>query len=167
MADNNPRRRREPKDPFDIFRDIDDMFNEMMKEMESGEFRQNGPFFYGFSWNQRPGEQPEVREFGNIHPGENAIEIGERKPLIDVFDADGTLQIVAEMPGIEKEDVELSIDHRTLEIRASHGDRHYNEMVNLPSDVDEHSAKATYKNGVLEVTLKKKSGSKRKKINVE
>lgn len=155
------------KDPFDIFKDFDEMFNEMLQEMQTGNVPRGGPFFYGFSWNQRPGEEPEVREFGNIHPGRDNIEIGERKPLVDVFDTDGTVQVVAEMPGIEKSDVELSVEGRNLEIHAARGDRRYNETVELPADVDEDSAKATYKNGVLEVTLKKTRKQNRKKINVE
>jgi HSP20 family protein len=156
------------KDPFDMFKDFDEIFNEMLQELEAGSIPQGGPFFYGFSLNQRPGEEPEVREFGNIHPGRDAVEIGERKPLIDVFDSDDTIQVVAEMPGIEKSDVELSVDGRNLEIHAARGDRRYNETVELPTDVDENSAKATYKNGVLEVTLKKKPKVKRgKKINVD
>jgi HSP20 family protein len=159
---------RKRREPFDMFRDFDEMFNEMLQEMESGNIQQEGPFFYGFSMNQRPGEEPEVREFGNIRPGKDTVEIGERKPLIDVFDTDGTIQIVAEMPGIEKSDVELSVDGRNLEIHAARGDRRYNETVELPADVDEDSAKATYKNGVLEVTLRKIPKAKKgKKINVD
>jgi HSP20 family protein len=78
------------------------------------------------------------------------------------------VQVVAEMPGIEKSDVELSVDGRNLEIHAARGDRRYNETVELPTDVDEDSAKATYKNGVLEVTLKKIPRAKKgKKINVD
>ena len=161
---------RRKRDPFDMFRDFDEMFNEMLKEferMEPGE-HEGGPFFYGFSINQRPGEEPEVREFGNIRPGEDHIEIGERRPLVDVFDGDTTVQVVAEMPGIEKEDVELSAEGRQLEIKASHGDRKYHELVDVPCDVDVDSAKASYKNGVLDITLKKvESKKKRKKINVE
>ncbi len=166
MAEKNPGRRR---DSFDIFRDFDEMFEELIRGMESGEMRQGGgPFFYGRSWSQRPGEEPEVREFGNVHPGDETFEIGERKPLIDVFDTDETVQIVAEMPGIEKQDVELSIDGRELFVQASRNDRHYHETVKLPTDVDEASAKATYKNGVLEITLKKaKNVLRRKKINVD
>ncbi|OPY29149.1 MAG: Small heat shock protein HSP16.5 [Methanocella sp. PtaU1.Bin125] len=158
---------RKRRDPFDIFRDFDEMFNEMFREMESGRFPQGGPFFYGFSWNQRPGEEPEVREFGNIRPGRDNIQIGERKPLVDVFDTDETVQVIAEMPGIEKSDVELGVEGRSLEIRAARGDRRYHETVELPADVDQDSAKATYKNGVLEVTLKKTRRQNRKKINVE
>ena len=151
-----------------MFRDFDEMFNEMLRDMEAGDVQGGGPFFYGFSLNQRPGEEPEIREFGNIHPGRDTVEIGERKPLVDVFEADDSVQVVAEMPGIEKADVELSVDGRNLEIQAARGDRRYNETVELPADVDENSAKATYKNGVLEVTLKKKPKVKKgKKINVE
>ncbi len=151
------------RDPFDMFRDFDEMFNEMLREMESGRIQEEGPFFYGFSMNQRPGEEPEIREFGNIHPGRESIEIGERKPLVDVFDTDDTIHVVAEMPGIEKSDVELSVDGRNLEVYAARGDRRYNETVELPADVNENSAKATYKNGVLEVTLKKTPKKKKGK----
>jgi len=158
------------RNPFDLFGDFDEMFNEMLREferMEPGE-HEGGPFFYGFSINQRPGEEPEVREFGNIRPEGGHIEIGERRPLVDVFDNDNTVQVVAEMPGIDKEDVELSAESRELEIKATHGDRKYHEFVELPCDVDVDSAKASYKNGVLDITLKKVESKKgRKKINVE
>jgi HSP20 family protein len=158
------------RNPFDMFGDFDEMFNEMLREFESMEPGEHvgGPFFYGFSINQRPGEEPEVREFGNIRPEGGHIEIGERRPLVDVFDNDKAVQVVAEMPGIDKEDVELSAEGRELEIKAGHGDRNYHEFVELPCDVDVDSAKASYKNGVLGITLKKvEKPRSRRKINVE
>ena len=85
-----------------------------------------------------------------------------------MFDTDKTVQVVAEMPGIEKQDVELSIDGKELEIKAQRDERKYHELVELPADVDIDSAKATYKNGVLDITLNKvKKTTSRKKINVE
>jgi len=158
------------RNPFDLFGDFDEMFEEMLKEFENMGPREHmgGPFFYGFSINQRPGEEPEIREFGNIRPESGRIEIGERKPLVDVFDTDKTVQVVAEMPGIEKQDVELSAEGRELEIKASHGERKYHEFVDLPADVDIDSAKASYKNGVLDITLSKvQKAGKKKRINVE
>jgi HSP20 family protein len=158
------------RNPFDIFSDFDEIFNEMIRDldkMEPGE-QDTGPFFYGFSMSQHPGEEPEIREFGNIRPEGGRIEIGERKPLVDIFDTDKTVQVVAEMPGIEKEDVRLDVDGDQLEIKASHGDRKYHEVVDLPAEVDVDSAKASYKNGVLDITLKKiKKTRSKKKINVE
>jgi HSP20 family protein len=158
------------RNPFDIFGDFEEMFEEMLREFERmgpGEHI-SGPFFYGFSINHRPGEEPEIREFGNIRPERGRIEIGERKPLVDVFDTDRTVQIVAEMPGIEKEDVELDVEGRELEIKASRGDRRYHEFVELPADVDIDSARASYRNGVLDITLNKVEKNKgKKRINVE
>jgi HSP20 family protein len=158
------------RNPFDLFGDFDEMFEEMLREFERigpGE-QVSGPFFYGFSINQRPGEEPEIREFGNIRPEGGRIEIGERKPLVDVFDSDKAVQVVAEMPGIEKEDVELNVEGRELEIKASRGDRKYHEFVELPADIDIDSAKASYKNGVLDITLNKvQKPARKKKINVE
>jgi len=57
------------RNPFDLFGDFDEMFEEMLKEFENMGPREHmgGPFFYGFSINQRPGEEPEIREFGE-HP---------------------------------------------------------------------------------------------------
>lgn len=156
--------------PFDIFSDFDEIFNEMIQDLDRmGEGEHiTGPFFYGFSMSQRPGEEPEIREFGNIRPEGGRIEIGERKPLVDIFDTDKTVQVVAEMPGIEKDDVELDAEGNQLEIKASHGERKYHEVVELPADVDVESAKASYKNGVLDITLKKiKKARNKKKINVE
>jgi len=161
---------RRRRNPFDLFGDFDEMFNEMLREFERMEPDEHvsGPFFYGFSINQRPGEEPEIREFGNIRPESGHIEIGERRPLVDVFDGENNVQVVAEMPGIEKEDVELDVEGRELEIKAARGDRKYHEFVELPADVDVESAKATYKNGVLDITLNKVERKKgRKKINVE
>jgi len=158
------------RNPFDIFSDFDEMFNEMIQDLDKmGEDEHiSGPFFYGFSMSQRPGEEPEIREFGNIRPEGGRIEIGERKPLVDIFDTDNTVQVVAEMPGIEKEDVELDAEGNQLEIKASHGERKYHEVVELPADVNVESAKASYKNGVLDITLKKvKKTHNKKKINVE
>jgi HSP20 family protein len=158
------------RNPFDLFEDLDEMFEEMLREFERigpGE-HVSGPFFYGFSINQRPGEEPEIREFGNIRPEGGRIEIGERKPLVDVFDSDKAVQVVAEMPGIEKEDVELNVEGRELEIKASRGDRKYHEFVELPADIDIDSAKASYKNGVLDITLNKvQKPARKRKINVE
>ncbi len=153
-----------------MFGDFDAMFDEMLREFERMEPGEHvaGPFFYGFSINQRSGEEPEIREFGNIHPEGDRIEIGERRPMVDVFDGDKTVQVVAEMPGIEKADVELSAEGRNLEIKAAHGDRRYHELVDLPADVDIDSARATYKNGVLDITLSKiAKKNNRKKIKVE
>lgn len=164
------KKERHGRDPFDIFSQFDELFNQMVRDMNMDMFgdRESRPFVYGFSLSQRPGEEPEIREFGNIYPQKDQIEIGERRPLIDVFEVDDNVQVVAEMPGIEKEDVDLDVEPKKLHIRAAHGARKYNEVVDLPVSVEIDSAKATLRNGVLEVTLKKtKNPRSKKKVKVE
>ncbi|MDI6859104.1 MAG: Hsp20/alpha crystallin family protein [Methanocellales archaeon] len=142
------------RSPFDdMLRDLFERIDEMFEEEKP--FEAWRPFVFGFSLTRQPGEEPEIREFGNIFPWEEKIEIKERKPLIDTFESDDEIHVIAEMPGIEKKDIRLNATKTTLEIEAETENRRYAEHVDLPAGVDPDSAKATYNNGVLEVTLKR------------
>jgi HSP20 family protein len=90
-----------------------------------------------------------------------------RKPLIDVLEAEETVHIIAEMPGIEKENIVLNATDLILDIETIDGNPKYSERVEMPVKVDPQSAKATYKNGVLEVTFKRLESNSRTSINVE
>ncbi|MET1125191.1 MAG: archaeal heat shock protein Hsp20 [Archaeoglobaceae archaeon] len=172
------RRRWEDWDPFEefferfsFFEDIDEMFRRMMRDFEEimrmaerGEIK---PIVRGFSIRIGPDGKPEIREFGT-QPRAEIKGIEERKPLVDVIETDDEVQVVAEMPGVNKEDIELNATETTLEIRAEGENRRYYEVVELPAEVDPDSARARYNNGVLEVILKKKHPKKTgKKIQVE
>lgn len=74
---------------------------------------------------------------------------------VDVSDRDGVVRLVADLPGVEKEAIDLTCDGETLTISAASARREYDERVRLPARVDEHSATATFNNGVLQVTLEK------------
>ncbi|WP_269850959.1 archaeal heat shock protein Hsp20 [Methanosarcina horonobensis] len=121
---------------------------------------------------QRPGEEPEIREFGNI-PMFEQTETGEkryldiRKPLIDVLESEEAVHVIAEMPGIEKENIQLNATDLILDIETLDGNPKYSERVELPVKVDPQSAKATYKNGILEVTFKRLESSSRTSIDIE
>ncbi|HET8686743.1 MAG TPA: archaeal heat shock protein Hsp20 [Methanosarcina sp.] len=158
---------------IDPLEDMDEMFERLSRAMGMNveNFGQN-PFVYGFSVTQRPGEEPEIREFGNI-PTFEETETGEkrnlniRKPLIDVLEAEETVHVIAEIPGIEKENIKLNATDLILDIETIDGNPKYSERVELPVKVDPQSAKATYKNGVLEVTFKRLESSSRTSINIE
>lgn len=90
-----------------------------------------------------------------------------RKPLIDVLEAEETLHVIAEIPGIEKENIKLNATDLILDIETINGSPKYSERVELPVKVDPLSARATYKNGVLEVTFKRLESSSRTSINIE
>jgi HSP20 family protein len=72
---------------------------------------------------------------------------------VDVHETDDDVRVVADLPGVEKDDIELKCDGEVLTIEAASAHRNYEERVSLPTRVDEHSATATYNNGVLEVSF--------------
>ncbi|MEM1579193.1 MAG: archaeal heat shock protein Hsp20 [Archaeoglobaceae archaeon] len=167
------RRDREEEDEdmwdWDPFEDFDEIFRRMVRDIERafrfGEVGEVKPIVRGFSIRIGPDGKPEIREFGT-KPLIKETGIEERKPLVDVIETDNEVQVIAEMPGVRKEDIELKATERSLEIRAEGETRKYHEIVNLPAEVDPDSAKARYNNGVLEVTLTKRAGAG-KKIKVE
>jgi len=133
---------------------FEQLMDQMLRDLHEG--RQPKPFIYGFSMTQHPGEAPEMREFGNIQPfGRNVKMEDERKPLIDVMETTEEVHVIAEMPGVDRTDVQLDTTESRLDIKAQNEFRKYSESVELPVKVDPHSAKATYRNGVLEVRLKR------------
>ncbi|HHV23460.1 MAG: Hsp20/alpha crystallin family protein [Methanosarcina sp.] len=161
---------------IDSLEDMDEMFERLSRAMGTNpENLGQQPFVYGFSVTQRSGEDPEIREFGNIPMFEwtETSESGEmhnldiRKPLIDVLEAEETLHVIAEIPGIEKENIKLNATDLILDIETIDGNPKYSERVELPVKVDPQSARATYKNGVLEVTFKRLESSSRTSINIE
>ena len=149
---------RKKKDFFEdfgseLFDNLEEMIEALLEDM--GE---SVPFVYGFSIIRRPGEDPELREFGNVpdhsEDEENLFPSEIRDPLIDVFENEEMVHILAELPEIEKEDLLLHATAQNLEIRIL-GISEYSQDIELPARVDPKSAKASYKNGVLEVTFRR------------
>ena len=74
---------------------------------------------------------------------------------VDVYDESEVVRLVADLPGVEKDAIDLKCDGEVLTISAASNRREYDERIRLPARVDEHSANASFRNGVLEVTLRK------------
>jgi HSP20 family protein len=160
----------------EVFREIEDFmrreFEDLLKETpkslvrertlpDGTKVRQWGPFIYGYSVTIGPDGKAHVREFGNVRPGMRLgrprVDIREeREPLVDVIETDREIKVIAELPGVEKKDIKLSGTEDALTISVDTPERKYYKKVELPSKVDVKETKASYKNGVLEVTLKKK-----------
>jgi len=148
----------------ELFDNLEEIIEALLEEM--GE---SGPFVYGFSIIHRPGEEPELREFGNVpeysQKEENFFPSETKEPLIDVFENEDMVHVLAEFPEVEKEDLLLHATAQHLEIKVL-GLSGYSEDVDLPVPVDPKSAKASYKNGVLEVTFKRGDEDKPVEIKV-
>lgn len=165
-----------------MFDDLDREFDEMnrmidrmftrMRAVDWDSMPVNQPIYYGVSVDVGPDGVPHVQQFGNVHPeGQGAIESGVREPYVTSFvdDERHKLRVTAEMPGIEKSDVKVEALDDRLMIRAEGKDRRYEKALPLRIPVDTESAKATYNNGVLEITLdlKKPERPKGRDIQVE
>lgn len=70
---------------------------------------------------------------------------------VDVYTDEDGVQLIADLPGVSKEDINLQCDGEVLTISAASARREYDERVRLPVRVDEHSASARFNNGVLQV----------------
>ncbi len=108
---------------------------------------------------------------------------GAWSPTVDVCEDQDNVLVRADLPGLKKEDIDLSILGSTLTIKGEKKseseveEENYHRVersyglfqrtVELPSDVDESRVDASYKNGVLEVKLPKKEAVKGKKIAIK
>ena len=149
------RRRKDFFEDFgsELFDNLEEIIETILEEM--GE---SVPFVYGFSIIRRPGEDLEFREFGNApeysQNEENFLPSETKDPLIDIFENGELVHILAEFPEVGKEDLLLRATSQNLEIKIV-GPSDYSEDIELPVRVDPKSAKASYKNGVLEVTFRR------------
>ena len=123
------------------------------------------------------------REHTLLAPAEGALEQAERKPFTDIQETEKEVIVTSELPGMEKDEIEIDVSEDEVEISAEkkyeeekeveeyvHRERSYRRFksaFSLPAAVDPKRAKATYKNGVLEVTLPKTNPGKKKKVRVE
>jgi len=171
MVDRKDKKNRNPFDWFedwpswgfeDIFEDFDERFkqmhrhlNKIIREAMEGKIGEGKPIVYGWSLRIGPDGKPQFREFGNVSRG-TITEESVREPLVDVIEGDDKISVTAEVPGVKKEDIDLEIvDNNKLIIKVDNPERKYYKEVELPAEVDEKSAKATYQNGVLDIEIKK------------
>ena len=112
---------------------------------------------YGFTVRTGLGGQPSVERFGNVRITEKGVDVAEvSEPMVDIFEEEGFVLVIAELPGAEEKDIRLDVRGDILCLTAETGDRKYSKEVLLPSPVDADSLESTYKNGVLEIKLRRK-----------
>jgi HSP20 family protein len=106
------------------------------------------------------GERPTVFEpFGDVksRPGRTATH-DEREPVVDLFEEDDRITIVAELPGVQSDNIEVAVENgRTLILKASNRDRKYRKELTLSRQVNEKPLQCSYLNGILSVVLQKET----------
>jgi len=103
---------------------------------------------------------------------------------VDVAEKNGAYKVTAELPGVRKEDIQVSIDGPQVTLAAEikqekeasqdervlHTERVFGKLTRsftLPQEVDEAKAEAKFRDGVLELTLPKKAAAQRKQISIQ
>ena len=103
---------------------------------------------------------------------------------VDVAEKNGAYTVTAELPGVRKEDIQITIDGAQVTLAAEvkrekeasqdervlHTERLYGKVsrsFTLPQELDEAKAEAKYRDGVLELTLPKKAAAQRKQISIQ
>lgn len=105
-------------------------------------------------------------------------------PRVDIIDHEQSIEVHAALPGVKKEDVSVSIHHQTITISTtskeekkeeepgkyfrreiSHGE--FQRTLALPENIDDEQAKASFKDGILTVTIPKTEKTKNKHLEIE
>lgn len=147
------------------WQEMDRLFEDFLERKWPSPFRLDWP---------RLGEWPRIEKISGF--------LTDKVPSIDIMDRDKEVVVRAEVPGIDKKDLDVSIVERTLTIKGTsrreekkQGEdfyRHeiktgsFSRSVLLPADVDATKAKTSFKDGVVELSLPKVRASKRQSIAV-
>jgi HSP20 family protein len=111
-------------------------------------------------------------------------EEGLSMPRLDVSETEKTFEVQAELPGVKKEDIKVSIDGQRVTIEgecqqaneqrqgeqvvySERSTRRYQRSFTLPSEVDDASAQARLENGILMLTLPKKQGAAARRLTIQ
>jgi HSP20 family protein len=92
------------------------------------------------------------RMMDDLWAAESAAGFGD-DVHVDVHESGDEIRVVADLPGVERDDLSLQCDGETLTLRAASDHREFDERLRLPGRVEADSASATFNNGVLEVVF--------------
>jgi HSP20 family protein len=165
---NEKDKNRRNKNPFDMFRNEDEiyrmliamerMMENVFRDMQLGNTKPGKSYVRGFNVNISQDGKPRIQEFGNYNKKDtngDTMLSEERKPLVDIIESKDKVAITVELPGVEKEDINLDVKNQRLKINVDHPNRKYKKTIILPCDVKPKTTKASYKNGVLDIEIEK------------
>jgi HSP20 family protein len=162
--DNPWWRRRKKKSPWfdDIYEELEKLgylIDETIQKASEGSSdkspaRRNR--VQGFSIKLGPDGKPKIYEFSGRQPPQIEDEIDDDpEPLVDLIEDDKMLVVLAVLPGVKKEDIDLRVTETCLTVSIDADEFEWYNEFKLPTKVNPNSARASYKNGVLEVKMER------------
>jgi HSP20 family protein len=122
--------------------------------------------------------------FAPLAQGGHMLEGGMSVPRLDVSETEKSFEIQAELPGVKKEDIKVSIDGARVTIEgecqqaneqrngeqvvySERSTRRYQRSFTLPSEVDDAAAQARLENGILMLSLPKKQAGAARRLTIQ
>jgi HSP20 family protein len=122
--------------------------------------------------------------FAPLAQGARMLDDGLAMPRLDVSETENTFEVHAELPGVRKDDVKVSIDGQRVTIEgecqqaneqrqgeqvvySERSTRRYQRSFTLPLDIDDAAAEARLENGILALTLPKRQGNAAKRLTIQ
>jgi HSP20 family protein len=111
---------------------------------------------FGVSIRTLDGGKPVFETFGNIKKTPKGPVVEEvREPIVDLFDEQGHIRLIAELPGVSEEGLSIELEGDILNLSATGKERRYAKEILLPCRVKKESLQRNFRNGILEITLEK------------
>lgn len=154
------------RDPFDVYdndkefqrmiRQIERMIRSSIRESPRNKNRNDDSFIHGFNVNIDSEGNARIKEFGG-YPKYKKKYKTEREPVVDVIEDKNDVSVTVEIPGVEKEDVDLRIVDNIFEIKVYDPKNRFHKKIALPCKVKPKSTEAVFNNGLLDVVIKKEN----------
>ena len=175
-SDRNSDKRKQ-KNSFDIFTDdkveslsseIQNMFEslrliEMLEEIRRNEFRANNWFANNFIIKTPTIEEPMSQKFESYPlkiTQKTTKKSKKDSSSLDIIKGDNEVKITIDMPDTKKENIGLWITKDTIEIMPDNPEGKYHRLINLPCNVKSKTATFTYRNGILDIIIKREKEEK-------
>ncbi|MFH1835953.1 MAG: Hsp20/alpha crystallin family protein [Methanobacteriota archaeon] len=152
-----------PLKPKELGGEFNKLEKQFQQSLEKGE-----PFSYGFSIisvNGRPIRQEIFSNQSELSLNQPQRPEAEREPLIDVIQEADKTKVLIELPGVDKKEIQLTSNDKTLEVSVDSVNRKFHKKIELPHAVG--NPKAEYRNGVLEVSLKRECSEKAENVKID
>ena len=155
-------RRKKKKDPWlnDVYEELErlgDLIDETIQKAFENYSEKTGVHkssVGGFSIKIDPHGKPRIREFNNRFRQKTKIS-DDPEPLVDLIEDSENVIVLASLPGVKKEAIHIRTTKNRLTVSVDTPILECHKELKLPARVDSKSAHASYKNGVLEVKLRK------------
>ncbi len=111
---------------------------------------------FGVSIRTLDGGKSVFETFGNIKKTPRGPVVEEvREPIVDLFDEQGYIRLIAEVPGVSEEVLSIELKGDILSLNAAGKERQYAKEILLPCPVKKETLQRSFRNGILEITLEK------------